>query len=88
MTSLPPGGLGNIGACESRAFHCARDKRIPLHVTEGGPLIVEAEKSSAVETAHAGYGRLLHRLLTFRMTDGCKRIPFLCTGNYYGGGFA
>jgi protein-tyrosine phosphatase len=46
-------------------------------------LIVEAEEFSAVETAHAGYGRLLHRFLASRMTDRCKRILFLCTGNYY-----
>ena len=34
-----------------------------LDVTEGGLLIVEAEELSAVETAHAGDGRLLDRSL-------------------------
>ncbi|MBB4258765.1 NUDIX domain-containing protein [Bradyrhizobium sp. CIR3A] len=80
----------NVGGHVKGVYFIARGiNASSLNVTEGKLVIVEAEKVSGIRDKLTPLTAIvLHTYLASRMTDGCKRILFLCTGNYYRSRFA
>lgn len=80
----------NVGGNVKGVYFIARGMNASsLNVTEGKLVIVEAEEVSAIRDKLTPLTAIvLHRFLASRMTEGCKSVLFLCTGNYYRSRFA